>query len=715
MTGLHLLLAFLAACGAGIIAAVFWPRRAAPILGWAGGIAAGLLAGAGAAGLIGPPASFPLWLLPSLGLRLSLQLDPLSGAFLVAGGLVLLPASVFAAGQLGAAPATRPARALAVMLLGLYASIGVILAAGDAVLFLLAWEIMSVLSYLLIALPVTAEDGPESPAYLLLALGEAGTLAAAMAFLILGHRHGGLAFPDLRSAAGGLGPAARWAVFLLSFFGFGVKAGLVPVNFWLPRAYAAAPRMFAPVLAGATLNLGLYGLWRVNADLCPASFSGPGMVALVVGAGSALIGILYATTENDLKAMLAHSSIENAGIVVTGFGAGMVFLATRHPALASIAFVAALYHAINHALYKTLLFVGAGTIESQCGERNMDRLGGLIRSMPLVAIGFLIGCLSIAALPPFNGFVSEWLTLQSLLRSAELTATGAQLVFALCGAALALTAALAVTCFVKAFAMTFLGMRRLDPNRSVSEGPRSALGAMAFLAVACVAFGILPTYIIPRLGRAAGPGGAARVLVPPFFAGAAAQGELPAAFVADFRSLGAQVGAGVLPGRGLVVLHRGGADNPVVFAMSTAYMLPVLLLLLALAGLVFKLGAGRKRQVVRRTRWDGGIQRLTPEMTYTATGFSNPVRVIFAAIFRPRTVEDTQETVAEHFRAAIRRERQNRNPSDRWVMAPIQAGALWIAARLAAMHHGRINAYVSYALIALLIVWGLLVLIPVSG
>ena len=217
---------------------------------------------------------------------------------------------------------------------------------------------------LLIVCAREKENGHAGSGYLLLAMGEAGTLAAALGFLLLAVRAGSLDFGAIKSAAAGLGPGGRWAVFLLSFFGFGVKAGLVPVNFWLPRAYVAAPRAFVPVLAGATLNLGLYGILRVNADLLPATHAGPGLVVLVVGTVSALLGILYATTDNDLKTMLAHSSIENAGIMAAGFGAGMVFVATNHPALAAIAFVAALYHLINHSLYKTLLFFGVGAVEN---------------------------------------------------------------------------------------------------------------------------------------------------------------------------------------------------------------------------------------------------------------------------------------------------------------------------------------------------------------
>ena len=327
------------------------------------------------------------------------------------------------------------------------------------------------------------------------------------------------------------------------------------------------------------MNLGLYGILRVNADLMPATHAGPGLVALVVGTLSALVGILYATTDNDLKVMLAHSSIENVGIVVAGFGAGMVFVATNHPALAAIAFVAALYHLINHSLYKTLLFFGVGAVEAQAGTRDMDQLGGLIKWMPLTALGFLVGALSIAALPPFNGFVSEWLTLQTMLRSAELSSTAEKMVFALCGAGLALTAALAVTCFVKVFAMSFLGMRRLDDEPTRGRSPigharadvdsRRALPRVrrpADLRDSRAGLG----FKSPRGGERRGRSGAAVLCLE-----SRARHVAPA-FADEFHDLGAQVGQGVLPGRGLVVLHRGGAENPVVFAMSTSYMLVAL-------------------------------------------------------------------------------------------------------------------------------------------
>jgi len=705
-----LILIFFALCAAGILLAlIVSTSRQAIVLAWFGCLASLALVWAGADALLGGNIfAQPLWSLRELDTTLTLNLDRLSAVFISITGLVLFPASIFAASELNREPDRKDGRVFSILLLALYASIALIFLAGDTVLFLLAWEIMSILCYLLIVCSREKENGHAGSGYLLLAMGEAGTLAAALGFLLLAVGSGSLEFGAMKIGASGLSAGGRWAVFLLSFFGFGVKAGIVPVNFWLPRAYVAAPRAFVPVLAGATLNLGLYGILRVNADLMPATHPGPGLLALVIGTLSALVGILYATTDNDLKLMLAHSSIENVGIMVAGIGAGMVFVSTAHPALAAIAFVAALYHLINHSLYKTLLFFGAGAVETQAGTRDMDRLGGLIKWMPLTALGFLAGTLAISALPPFNGFVSEWLTLQTMLRSAELSSTAVKIIFALCGAGLALTAALAVTCFVKVFAMSFLGMRRLHENHHVAEAKSGAIAPMFILAFLCLAFGVLPTYVIPALDLALNPlagASAADNLVPPFFASNPGHTDLPPAFTGEFHDLGAQVGQSVAPGRGLVVLHRGGTENPVVFAMSTSYMFVVLIALLLATYIIIRLWLTRRRQVARRTRWDGGVRRLLPEMTYTATGFSNPVRVIFDAVFRPTTVEDTRDTVAEHFRTAIRREKDRVYIMDKLVLLPVKSATLWFARRLAAMHHGRINAYIGYTLLTLLVVW----------
>jgi len=708
MDTMNLLIGFFVLCGAGVLLAAVVPQsRQSTLLAGVGGLASitQIVLGAGVL-LDGSHWRLSLWRLPDLG-NLSIGLDPLGGAFILISGMVLLPGCLFAANQMQRFPQPYSQRGFTILCLALLASVTAVVVAADGLSLLMAWETMSILSYLLVQFEHERDEHTRS-GYVLLAMGEAGTLALVAAFALLAvTASGSVDFQAIKNTAGGLGSGMYWAVFALAFFGFGVKAGLLPVNFWLPRAYTAAPAAFTPILAGATLNLGLYGICRVHLDLLPALQMGPGLLVLVIGSVSALVGILYATTANDLKTILAHSSIENAGIITAGLGAALVFKAAGLPVLAAMALLAALYHLFNHSLYKTLLFCGAGTLEAQTGTRDLDRLGGMIKVLPWTAALFLIATLAIAGLPPLNGFVSEWLTLQSLLRAAELDTTGAKLVFALSGAALALTIALAVTCFVKVFAMGFLGMRRLPAEQPVREAGRGALAPMVLLAGACIVFGLAPSYIIPILDGAVRPltqASASEALVPPFFSTAQPNPSLTPEFVSEFHDLGAQLGSRQLPGRGLVVLHRGGADNPVVFAMSTSYSALALMVLLGLTWLLVHLPTARRRRLSRQTRWDGGVRRLLPEMTYTATGFSNPVRVVFDAVFRPTTVEDSRESIAEHFRTAIRRERVRVYVLDRLLLQPVVRGALLVSAWLARMHHGRINAYIAYVLLSLVVV-----------
>jgi hydrogenase-4 component B len=643
-----------------------------------------------------------LWSLPSIG-RAGLALDVLGAVFVVVTGLVFLVGCAYASHDLGTSGGQRRSAVFTALYQLLFGAILVVLAAGDVLSFLVGWEAMSLLLY---GLVVLGNDEDTRPGYLMVAMGEAGMVAGAAGLLLLAAPATDLGFAALRAAAPGLDAGLTWAVFLLTFFGFGVKAGLFPVNQWLADAYAVAPRGFRPVLAGAASNIGIYAIARIDLDLLSPSLAGPGLLVLVVGSLTALSGILYATIQADLRKMLAHSSIENMGIVVAALGAGLVFRAQGHGAAAAMAYVAALYHLTNHAFYKTLLFTGAGSVEVAAASSDMDGLGGLLRRMPMTGLLFLVGIVAIASLPPLNGFVSEWLTLETMLRAAVLSSTVAKVAFALSGAVLALTAGLAVTCFVKAFAMSFLGACRSPEAAVAREASHWARVPMAALALACLLLGVLPTYAIPLFDRAARPlvaESAVEALVPPFFAGGeTAATALPPAFREEFHELGAEVGAGVLPGRGLVVLHRGGANNPVVFAMSTTYMTIAFGILLLLTYLVFRLLTLR-HEVTRGTAWDGGLRRLRPGYTYTATGFSNPVRVVFHAILRPRTVEDSTEAVAEHFRTAIRRSIAAPHITDRLVLDPVVAFIRRLANVLRGMHHGQVNAYAAYVLLVVLL------------
>jgi hydrogenase-4 component B len=700
-----LLFLFMATCAVGAALAVVLPDRMNLVVQTVVGIVASAiaLAASGAVLLLGLSFDINLWRLPGLG-PISLHMDRISALFVFVTALVYLPISLFSVEYMEKYVGRYSIKFFGFFSHLLFASIVLTLAAGDVASFLFAWELMTILSYLLVTYEHREEE-VTSAGYLLLSMSEVGTFAAALGLLIIAGSADNLSFSALRNASSGIGEAARWGVFLLTFFGFGVKAGLIPGSSWLPRAHPAAPANCSAVLSGVILNLGIYGIVRVNADLLPASHASQGIVALIVGSLSALIGILYATIDNDMKRMLAHSSIENMGIITACLGAGFVFLASGQSALAGIAFVVAFYHTVNHSLYKALLFLGAGAVDSKVGGRNMNRFGGLIKRMPWTSAWFLIGALSIAALPPFNGFVTEWLTLQTLLQSAVLSAKGLKIAFALCGAMLALTAALAVTCFVKAYGMSFLGMPRSKAAESAAEAKSPTIVSMAMLAALCFIFGITPTYVIPVIDGAVSPVVHQSVtdeLVPPFFSGNKTKNpKFSDAFMAEFHDLGAQVGSSVLPGRGLVVLHQGTARNPVIFAMSTSYTFVVLAILIIGSVLVIRL-LFRNRVVLRKPVWDGGIRRLFPEMTYTATGFSNPVRVIFEAIFRPSMSENTRETISGHFRTAIRNGREETYVVDRALVNPLIRSSQWLAGLIGLIHSARVNAYAGYVLLTLL-------------
>ena len=702
-----LFIAFFIVCAFGAVATFFAPAPAAPrLLATIGAISSLMVLAAGGSLLLGESAwRVNLWSVLDLG-TMALSADPLSALFLLVSGAIFLPVSLSSGAYLKKYAAHGGLRYFSVLYHGLFASVVLTLIAADAISFLIAWEAMSIISYLLVTYDY---ENPESSraAFIMLAMSEAGVIAVAIAFLLLGAFAGGLDFATLKAAQPPLSDGLRWAVFLLSFFGFAVKAGLVPVNTWLALAHPVAPTNVSALLSTVIVNLGIYGIMRFNFDLLPITAPGPGIIVLAVGSLSALVGILYATIQAELKRLLAHSTVENMGIVAAGLGAAMVFLATDHRVIGSIALVAALYHLVNHSAYKALLFLGCGAVEGGAGTRDLDRLGGVARRMPWTSGLFLVGVLSISALPPLNGFVSEWLTLQTILRSALLASVPIKVAFAVCGALLALTAGLAVTCFAKVFSMGFLGMPRSDGAARAVESRSSALAPLALLAAACIALGTAPTCVIPGLDRAASPlahASATAALVPPFFEGAAQRQEaLQPEFLSEFHDLGANVGAGALPGRGLVVLHRGEESNPVVFAMSTSYMAVMLAALLVAIFLVFN-AVTRKRSLDRRPAWDGGIQRLWPSITYTATGFSNPVRVVFQGLLRPTAGEESTEAIARHFRTAIRREVREEPVVDRLMLGPPVDALRAAAALVQRMHVGNVNAYAAYVLIALLIV-----------
>jgi hydrogenase-4 component B len=697
-------LIFLALCVIGATVCLVVADRRAPRIAAAFGIAAGLaLLASALQALVGDAWRLMLWQLPYFGV-LVLGGDRLSGWFLLITALVTVPVSLFSARYLARyGERYRLAGAAGVQLL-LIGSIGLTLVARDVYSFMFAWELMSVLSYLAVNFEHLHEETPRA-GLLMLAATEAGAVMQLVALLLLAV-HAGASDFDHIAAAGGVSSAMAWAVFVLSFFGFGVKAGLFPGMGWLPRAHPVAPAPSSALLSGVIVNLGIYGIVRVNADLFPVMMPAAGVIALLVGAFGAIIGILYATIEIDFKRLLAHSTIENMGLVALGIGAALTFRALGQTVFAAMALIAALLHVLNHSIAKSLMFLTAGAVDDTTGTRDLNALGGLARVLPWTAGACLVGCLMLAALPPSGGFASEWLLIQSLLRSAELLPVSIRLAFAVAGGLMALTVGLALATFTRLFAMGFLGMPRTPHAQRARSMPISMRAALASLAAVCLLLGLTPTYLVSGLDsvvRSQGLFGGGAALVPPFFD----PGQVLAPdFVRDFHALGAQIGSGVIPPPGLVLLHQGGASNPVVFAAAPAYLDAALAIALLVLWLVVRaLSRGRRRTVKRA--WDGGLPALPPQFTYTATGFGNPARVIFSQVLAPYSPQQREEHAAEHFRTAIVREERQPYVLDRWVFTPMMKAAARLADQLAAIHHGHLNGYMAYAIVALLVVLGI--------
>lgn len=667
-------------------------RHVGFVLGaWAG---AGLVLVGGASVLIsGAVTSLrlaPLAVLPGF----SFALDPTRAFFLIITAAVFGLSAAFVAASASRYTAAR-GRALLLLTVLLYAAMIAVLIAGAVVSLLFAWEVMSLVLWALVGLHDRSARTTRA-SFLTLALSEAGALAALAGLLVLAGSAGTLSLAGLAAAAPTLPPGVVWAGFLLTFFGFGVKTGIAPVNAWMNDAYAAAPPSLTPIFSGATLNVGVFALWVIDGPLA-SHFLWPALVVLVTGALTALLGILYALVARTMTRMLTHSSIENLGIVVAALGAGFAFSALGRPVLAGLALVAGLYHMANHAAYKTLLFLGNGAIRSAVGTDELDALGGLMKRIPLFGTLFLLGAYAIAALPPCNGFVSEWLTLESLLRVVEIADVPVRITFALSGALLALTAGLALTCFIMLLGSTLMGLPRSLQAAAVDRAPLTATLPMAVLVVLCFGLGVLATAVIPFLGHIAAPlvgANPTAALVPAFFH---ATTELPAAIRTDLTHIGAQVGRGVVPLRGLVVLHSGGTSTPVIFAMSTALSFAVIAALLLLVWLLARVL--HPRRVTRRTLWDGGLVRLRPEMTYTATAFSSPVRVLFDRVLRPVVAEHAEQHGA--FVTAVRRRAKLVHVVDRFTLHPLIGTGRTVAAQLARMHHGRLALYAAYVLATL--------------
>jgi formate hydrogenlyase subunit 3/multisubunit Na+/H+ antiporter MnhD subunit len=452
-----------------------------------------VLLGAGLWGLGGAATTAVLPLgLPDLPFHL--RLDPLAAFFLVLLGAASLGVSLFAAGYF---------RTMAGGVLGLLCleyhlflvGMALVLLADDAYMFMVAWETMALSSYFLVTTDHHVPDIRKA-GYLYLLIAHVGAIAILLSFGVMqgGHGIGAYTFDAMREAH----LSGFWSsvAFLLALFGFGAKAGLLPMHVWLPEAHPAAPSPVSALMSGVMLKTAIYGILRVTFDLLDTPLWWWGLLALVLGLVTALFGVMFAAVQGDMKRLLAYSSIENIGLLLVGIGLAIIFHAYGKEALAALALTATLYHALNHAFFKSLLFLGTGSILHSTGERNMGRMGGLIHKMPWAAALMLVGVLGLAGLPPLNGFASEWLLLQAFLLSPGLPNAYINMLIPVSAAVIALAGAGAAYVMVKFYGIIFLGQPREESLRHAHDaGIWKRLG-MGWLALGCVALGLMPVWVV---------------------------------------------------------------------------------------------------------------------------------------------------------------------------------------------------------------------------
>jgi len=613
------------------------------------------LAGIGFAALPAAPEVAILAIgLPDLPFHL--RLDPLAAFFLVILGLASAGISVFAGGYFRAGEGTPPG----VMCLQYHmflVGMAMVLLSDDAYAFMVSWELMALASFFLVT---TNHRIPEiqRAGYLYLLIAHIGAIAILLCFGVLQANTGDYTFANMRAQR--LPPLWASAAFLLALFGFGAKAGILPLHIWLPEAHPAAPSPVSALMSGVMLKTAIYGLARVTFDLIDTPLWWWGVVALVLGLVTALFGAVFAAAQVDMKRLLAYSSIENMGLIVMGMGLAIVFAAYNMPSLAALALTAMLYHCLNHAIFKSLLFLGTGSVLHATHERSLGKLGGLMRSMPWVAVTVLVGVIACAGLPPSNGFVSEWLLLQSFLFTGGLPNPYLKMLVPIFAAGVALVAALAGYVMVKFYGVIFLGRPR---EEKIAREARDAGGlerlGLAWLAAGCVLLGLFPVAVMEVLD--------------------------PVPFT--------------LLGRGLAQSGRVG-DWLLLAPVSAerASYSPLLLIVLTLAIMLFAFFMVRRLyhgNIRRAAPWDCGFPAQTSRMQDSAEGFGQPIRQIFEPFYRMRRELPSPFDAAPRYRVDVE------DPMWRWIYLRIAAATERTSRVVGMLQRGRISIYLLYSFVTL--------------
>lgn len=630
----------------GVVAKLLFPFGAAAALALAVAAAQALDGGVQTAVL---PLGLP-------GLPFHLRLDALSAFFLMLLGAASAGVSAFAAGYFRKGEGTPPGL-LCLQYHLFLAGMAMVMLADDAYVFMVMWELMALASFFLVTanhlIPAIRRAG-----YLYLLVAHVGAIAILLCFGVLQANTGDYTFDNMRAQA--LSPFWASVAFLLALFGFGAKAGILPLHIWLPEAHPAAPSPVSALMSGVMLKTAIYGLLRVGFEILQLQMWWWGVLALALGLVTALFGVVFAAVQTDMKRLLAYSSIENIGLLVVGIGLALLFSGYGMAALAALALTAVLYHALNHAFFKSLLFLGTGSVLHATGERNLGRLGGLLRYMPWVGWLALTGTLAAAGLPPLNGFVSEWLLLQSFLFTLGLPSTFVNNLVPVVAAGVALVAALGGYVMLKFFGVIFLGQPREAKLSQAHDAGRWERTGLLWLAAGCVLLGLAPAQVIawidPVTQVLVGDGVGARVTE---------HGWLFLAPVAPERA----------------------SYSPVLFLLLVAASFALAFVLVRL------LYHGRIR---RAAPWDCGYPLLTARMQDTAEGFGQPIRQVFEPFFRIERELPTPFDKQPVYRVSATDHLWH------WLYLPIARVIEAVSRVVGLLQQGRIATYLLYSFVTLL-------------
>ncbi|MBS1160133.1 MAG: formate hydrogenlyase [Proteobacteria bacterium] len=585
-----------------------------------------------------------------------LRLDGLSAFFLVLIGAVGAGISMFAAGYFRNGAGTPPGL-LCLEYHVFLASMVLVVLADDAYAFMVAWETMALSSFFLVTanhkLPEVRQAG-----FLYLLIAHVGAIAILLCFGVLQANSGDYTFANMRAQS--LSPAWASIAFILAVLGFGAKAGMLPLHVWLPEAHPAAPSPVSALMSGVMLKTAIYGLLRISFDLLDVHVWWWGGLLLALGLATAVFGVVFATVQTDMKRLLAYSSIENIGLLLAGIGLALIFHAYRMSALTALALTAVLYHAVSHAFFKSVLFLGTGSVLHATGERNLGRLGGLIRYMPWTAWLVLVGVFASSGLPPFSGFVAEWLLLQSFLFTPGLPDSFLNMFIPIVAAVIALVAALAGYAMVKFFGVIFLGQPREEKLKQARDAGFWEKGGMLWLAGWCIVLGLFPNLLI-------------RLIDPVTVS---------------------LVGAG---------LGRSTTESNWLFlapsSIERASFAPLLFLLGITAGCLIAFALVRvfyHGRLRRSPPWDCGHPWQNARMQDTAEGFGQPIRQIFSPFFRLKRHLPTPADSAPSYHVEV---------SDHfwhWLYLPVARGIEFLAALVGRLQQGRISIYLLYSFLTLL-------------